>query len=151
MRILVDADGCPVKQIVVSIAKEYQIPVLMFTDTSHIIADGYSQVITVGQGKDAVDMALINRLSKTDIVVTQDYGLASMVLAKGASAINQNGLRYTEANMDKLLFERFLSQKVRRAGGKTTNAKKRTKENDQCFTQSFLSLVKAHLAKNALL
>lgn len=151
MRILVDADGCPVKQIVVSIAKEYQIPVLMFTDTSHIIADGYSQVITVGQGKDAVDMALINRLAKEDIVVTQDYGLASMVLAKGAAAINQNGFRYTEANMDKLLFERFLSQKVRRAGGKTTNAKKRTKENDQCFTQNFLSLVKAHLAKNTLL
>ena len=60
-------------------------------------------------------------LAPEDIVVTQDFGLAALVLGQGARVLNQNGLIYTEANIDKLLFERYLGQKVRRGGGRTTN------------------------------
>ena len=141
MRILVDADACPVKDIIVKIAKEKSIPVIMVIDTAHELCDGYSTIITVSQGRDSVDLALMKLVAKDDIVVTQDFGLAARVLGKGARALNQNGLVYTNENIDKLLFERFLGQKVRRAGGKTSNPKKRTKKNDQSFESALQNLI----------
>jgi len=141
MKILVDADGCPVKNIVVKIAKEYKIPVTMFADTSHFIDDGYSKVVIVGKGYDSVDFALINNVNKGDIIITQDYGVATMALSKKAYAINQNGLVYTDENMDQLLFQRYLSQKIRRSGGKSINPKKRKKEDDQRFEKSLRHLI----------
>ncbi|MCX7709680.1 MAG: YaiI/YqxD family protein [Clostridia bacterium] len=141
MRILVDADACPVKQIIVRIAKEKNIPVTMFIDTSHILNDGYSEVVTVDKDRDSVDIALVNKVKRGDLVVTQDYGVAAMALPKGAKAINQNGLVYSNENIDKLLFERHISQKVRRSGGRTSGPRKRTKEDDERFEAAFRRLV----------
>lgn len=137
MKILVDADACPVKDIIVKVAKEYKIPVVMLIDTSHILSDGYSEIITVDRQKDSVDIALINITSRDDIVVTQDYGLAALALGKGARALNQNGLIYSSVNMDMLLFERHISQKIRRSGGKSGKHKKRTQEDDERFEVVF--------------
>jgi uncharacterized protein len=142
MKILVDADACPVKNIIIRMAKENNIPVIMFIDTSHILNDGYSSVITVDKGRDSVDFALINKTQKGDVVVTQDFGVATMALSKNAYAINQNGLIYSKENIDRLLFERHLSQKVRRSGGKTSNPRKRTKEDDEKFEKAFKILLK---------
>ena len=154
MKILVDADACPVKDIIVKIAKKLNIEVIMFIDTSHILEDGYSRVLTVGQGKDAVDIALINQTQNGDVVVTQDYGVASMALGKKAYAINQNGLIYNEENIDRLLFERHLSQKIRRAGGKTSGPKKRSKKNNQKFENVFKELCEqcctSHFSSNII-
>lgn len=141
MRILVDADACPVKSIIVKVAKKNNIPVVMFIDTSHILHDGYSEVIMVDKARDSVDIALVNRVSRGDIVVTQDYGLAAMVLPKGAKVLNQNGLVYTEQNIDKLLFERHLAQKIRRSGGRTSGPGKRSKEDDAKFEKAFSLLI----------
>ena len=106
MRILVDADACPVKEIVVRAARARHIPVTMLIDTSHELDDGYSTVVTVDKQKDSVDFALMNRLTKNDIVVTQDYGLAAMVLGKGARVLDQNGRVYTDDNIENLLMDR---------------------------------------------
>ena len=141
MQILVDADACPVKEIIVKIAKQYKLPVTMLIDTSHELDDGYSTVITVDKARDSVDIALINLAKAGDIVVTQDFGVAAMALGRKAKAVNQNGLIYTDNNIDKLLFERHLGQKVRRAGGRTSNAKKRTREDDENFERVFRSIV----------
>lgn len=141
MQILVDADACPVKDIIVKAAKSQGIPVTMIIDTAHELNDGYSKVITVDQERDSADFALMKLLTKDDIVVTQDFGLAALVLGKGARAINQNGLVYSNDNIDKLLFERFLGQKVRRGGGRTTNPKKRTPKDNERFEAAFLKLL----------
>lgn len=141
MRILVDADACPVKKIIVKAAREYKISVVMFIDTSHILDDGYSEVVTVDKSRDSVDIALVNRILKGDIVVTQDYGVAAMALPKGAKAINQNGFIYNDENISNLLFERHLSQKVRRSGGRTNGPKKRTEDNDARFEKAFRMLI----------
>jgi uncharacterized protein YaiI (UPF0178 family) len=142
MKILVDADACPVKNIIVSMAKEYKLKVLMFIDTSHVINDGYSEVITVDKARDSVDIALANRAEKDDIVVTQDYGVAAMILPKSKNVINQNGFIYSVSNIDRLLFERHISAKVRRSGGKTGSIKKRTQEDDDKFETAFRELCK---------
>lgn len=142
MRILVDADACPVKNSIVKIAQSFAIPVIMIMDTSHEYNDGYSTVITVDKDRDSADYALMKMLSAEDIVVTQDFGLAAMVLGKGAKALNQNGLIYTNDNIERLLFERFLGQKVRRGGGRTNNPRKRSQEDDEKFTRALLTLIK---------
>ncbi|MDP4181007.1 MAG: YaiI/YqxD family protein [Bacillota bacterium] len=141
MRILVDADACPVKGIIIRVAKQKDIPVIMICDTSHEINDAYSTVITVEKARDSVDIALINNAKAGDLVVTQDYGVAAMAIGKGLTALNQNGLIYSDKNIDRLLFERHLGQKVRRAGGRTSNARKRTREDDDKFERALLSLL----------
>jgi uncharacterized protein YaiI (UPF0178 family) len=141
MQILVDADACPVKQIIVRLAKQKNIPVTMLIDTSHELNDGYSTVITVDKQADSVDYALMRLLTREDIVVTQDFGLAAMVIGKGARAINQNGMVFTDENMDRLLMERHIGQKVRRGGGRTKGPAKRTKENDAWFEAAFERLL----------
>ena len=141
MRILVDADACPVKEIIVQEAKKRNIPVTMIIDTSHELNDGYSEVITVDKARDSVDIKLINILTSEDIVVTQDYGVAAMALGKKAKAINQNGLVYNDSNIDELLFSRFIGQKLRRAGKNTNTAQKRTKEDDENFREKFIRLL----------
>ena len=112
----------------------------MLIDTSHQLNDGYSTVITVDKQADSVDFALMGLLARDDIVVTQDFGLAAMVLGKGARAINQNGLIFTDANMDKLLMERHIGAKVRRGRGRTKGPAKRTKEDNERFEYELLKL-----------
>lgn len=141
MRILVDADACPVKQIIVRLAKEKKIPVIMLIDTSHELHDGYSTIITVDKQADSVDFALMSLLEREDIVVTQDYGLAAMVIGKGARAVNQNGLVFTDENMDKLLMERHIGGKIRRGGGRTKGPAKRKKDDDACFEAAFMQML----------
>ena len=141
MKILVDADACPVKNIIERTAKKYGIPVVMFIDSSHILDSEYSEIVTVGQGKDAVDLALINRAEPGDVVVTQDYGVAALALGKGAYAINNFGTVFSDKNIDQMLFERHISAKLRRSGGRLCGFHKRTKKNDEQFEQSLIRLL----------
>ena len=143
MKILVDADACPVKEIIVRLARQRGIPVIMLTDTSHQLNDNYSRVITVDKQADSVDFALMGLLAREDVVVTQDYGLAAMVLGKGARVVNQNGFAYTNENIDRMLMERHIGAKVRRGGGRTKGPAKRTKEDDTRFEDVFVGILEA--------
>lgn len=91
----------------------------------------------VPKGPDSVDFTLVNALSKHDIVITQDYGLAAMVLARGGYPIDQNGREMTHENIERLLDMRHVGQKIRRAGGRTKGPKKRTQENNIAFELKF--------------
>jgi Uncharacterized protein conserved in bacteria len=132
-RILVDADACPVKEIIVREAKARAIPVWMVCDTSHELSDGYSTVAVVDKARDSADLYLANRMQPGDLVVSQDYGVAAMALGRGCLALNQNGRPYTAENIDQLLLERYLGQKARRAGKRSTPVKKRTTADDEAF------------------
>ncbi len=141
MKILVDADACPVKDIIVQQAALRGIEVWMVCDTAHRIEDGYSRVLVVDQGADTADVKIANVTCAGDIVVTQDYGVASMAIGKGARVLHQNGMEYTPQNIDRLLFERFLGKKSRRAGMRTHNAKKRTRQDDQAFLRALVRVL----------
>ncbi|HAN10027.1 MAG TPA: YaiI/YqxD family protein [Clostridiales bacterium] len=140
MKILVDADACPVKDEIIKVAKEFEIKVIMLIDTSHILYDDYAEIITVDKGKDSVDMALVNRIENKDIVVTQDYGVATIALSKRAYVINQNGLIFTNENIDSLLFEREMARKSRQTGRTCSKHKKRKKSDDERFESIFRKL-----------
>lgn len=143
MTILVDADACPVVKIIEQTAKLFSIPVTLFCDTNHVLTSSYATVKTIGAGADAVDIALANVCQKGDIVVSQDYGVAALALGKSAFAISQNGLIYSNENIDSLLFNRFAAKKERMS--KTKNhlkgPKKRTAKDDKHFKTEFLKLI----------
>ena len=141
MKILVDADACPGRNTIEQAAKEHNIEVVMICDLNHRLESSYSQVIYVDSGFQSVDMHLINKASKNDIVVTQDFGVAAMALGKGAAAIGPKGHIYSNDNIDRLLFERHLSQKIRRGGGKTGTIKKRSKEDEERLYNNLKRLI----------
>lgn len=143
MKIFIDADACPVVRIVEDIAKKYAIPVILLCDTNHILHSDYSEIKVIGAGADAVDFALVNQCQRGDIVVTQDYGVAAMILGKGAYGIHQSGKWYTNENIDQMLMERHMAKKARRASHKNhlKGPRKRTEEDDLRFIESFERLL----------
>lgn len=138
--ILVDADGCPVVDLTIQVAKKFKMNVTLLCDTAHYMQREGADTVMVSKGADAVDFVLVNRVNKGDIVVTQDYGLAAMVLAKQGFAIDQNGRWYTPENIDQLLDSRHISKKIRQAGGRLKGPKKRQKEDNEKFEASFRKL-----------
>ena len=144
MKILVDADACPVVRSIEKIAKRYAVPCILLCDTNHVLESAYSEVKVIGAGADAVDFALIAICERGDLVVSQDYGVAAMALGKGAYCIHQSGRWYTNENIDQMLMERHLNKKARRAGRRNhiKGPHKRTGEDNQTFTESFEKMVR---------
>lgn len=142
MRILIDADGCPVVDLTVRLAKKYGIECTILCDTSHEFNRDGAKTVVVEKGADSVDFKIVNLVSEGDIVVTQDYGLAAMCLARKAIPVSQNGLVYTDKNIDQLLFTRYVSKKIRNAGGRMKGPSKRTPEQDKAFEAALERLIK---------
>lgn len=141
MRIIVDADACPVKNIIETEAKKRDISVIMICNINHDIFSTYSEIIRVDSSFQAADIAIINKTLSNDIVVTQDYGLASLVLEKGARAISPYGKVYTLDNIDNLLMQRHINLRAREAGMRTFKQKKRNNKDDEKFRFNFIKLL----------
>lgn len=143
MKILVDADACPVVKQIEKIAKTHNIPVVLLCDTNHVINTDYSEVKIIGTGADAVDFALVNMCQKGDVAVTQDYGVAAMVLTKGGHCIHQSGKIFTDDNIGGLLMDRHLAKKARMSHNKShlKGPKKRTDEDNKIFETEFEKLI----------
>lgn len=133
MRLLIDADGCPVVDIAVRLAKKHNVKCIIICDTSHEIQKKGVDTITVSKGADSVDFALVNLLQKNDVVITQDYGLAAMCLAKAAIPIHQDGMVYNDDNIGGLLSQRHTAKKIRAAGGRLRGNPKRKPEQNMAF------------------
>lgn len=145
MQLLIDADACPVTELAMGIAKEFGIRVTLVCDDAHEMHREGAETITVLRGEDSADFRLVNLLCAGDVVVTQDYGLAAMCLARGAHALSQNGLLYTGENIDGLLGQRHVARKLRRSGGRTKGPPKRTAEQDKAFAAVLRELFAAAL------
>lgn len=144
MKILIDADSCPVLKIAIDIAIKHNIKIIVVSDTSHIFdfENEHIEHIIVDKGSDNADFTILNNCSFSDIVITQDYGLASMCLSKSCYVINQNGYIYTNDNIDELLLRRHINKKLRKSGKKDFKFKKRTLEDDERFMTNLLKLIK---------
>ncbi|WP_152656023.1 YaiI/YqxD family protein [Oceanobacillus sp. CFH 90083] len=144
MKIYVDADACPVKDIIIAEAGKKSIPVVLVTSISHFSLKAYPdwvETIYVDTGADAADYRIMKLAAKKDIVVTQDYGLASLALAKGCYVLHHKGFAYTNDNIDQLLQSRYLSAKERRSGKHSKGPKALTEEDRQKFLELFQKYV----------
>lgn len=143
MRIIVDADACPGRDIIEKVSKKYNLELMLYCDYNHMLVSEYGTVRHVDSGFQSVDMAVANEAKANDIVVTQDFGVAAMVLGKKAYAIGPKGHIYNDKNIEQLLFERHISQKVRKSGGRTANPRKRTDEDDERLERNLVKLIKS--------
>jgi len=146
VRILVDADACPVTEDIIEIGRARSIAVILVCDFRQDLSrwDGV-EVITADGPSDAADWAIVGRARPGDIVVTQDFGLASLVLAKGCAALSPRGRRFTAENIDLLLAQREAGRRIRRAGGRTKGPSAFTPEDRAAFRQVLSELATARL------
>ncbi|MBN9648511.1 YaiI/YqxD family protein [Terrisporobacter glycolicus] len=142
MKILIDGDGCPVIDLTIKVSKQFNIDVIIMCDTSHVFNKEGAKTMVFSKGADSVDFAIINLLQKEDIVITQDYGLAAMAINKASYVINQNGLIYTNDNIDRLLYNRHISKKIRNSGGRVKGPKKRSREDNINFEKTLVEVCK---------
>ena len=141
MKVLIDADACPVVDIAVKLCAKQGIPCLLLCDTAHACYRDGAQTLIFDKGYDSVDFALVNRVSPGDIVITHDYGLASMCLGRCVRVIHQDGWEYTLDNISGLMEQRHAAKKHRLAGGRTKGPSKRTKAQDAAFAAAFQQML----------
>lgn len=140
MNIWIDGDGCPIVHEAIDIANAYKIHISIVCDYAHQYRDDDAEVIMVDTGRDQVDYAILKRIKAGDIVITQDYGLAALVLARKGYAINQNGQEYHKDNIEALLDRRAIGQKYRKHH-RFPHIAKRTQADDQAFCDQFEELL----------
>ena len=140
-KLYIDADGCPVVNHALKVSSRRHVESYLICDTAHSFERKGATTITVDKGADSADFAIVERIKAGDLVITQDYGLAAMCLAKGAKVINQDGMRHTDENIDTLLAQRAESAAIRRAGGRTKGPAKRTQEQNSAFIEAFHAMI----------
>lgn len=145
MNVLIDADACPVVDIALQLCRAHRVNCILLCDTAHKLHRDGAATLVFDKGADSVDFAIANRVCPGDIVITQDYGLASMCLAKCARVIHQDGWEYTQWNIGGLLEQRHAARKFRASGGRTKGPSKRTGAQDAAFAQAFSGLLQQTL------
>lgn len=146
MRILIDGDACPQKEDILDISRKYHKEVLIFIDYAHDVDSTlYDEVIYCDVGHDSADMMIVSRIQKNDLLITQDYGLASLVLAKGAKVLHVSGMIIDSGNIDELLFRRYGSAKLRKANQRLKGPKARDIETKQLFISRLEYILKENL------
>ena len=134
-RILVDGDACPARALILREAGD--LPVLWFSTADHAPPAG-AVWIEAPSGPDATDHILFAHTRPGDLVITQDYGLAALCLARAAWVLHPEGWRYRPETIDALLQERYLAARTRRAGGRTRGPRARDAGNDRALRDSML-------------
>jgi hypothetical protein len=142
MRIWIDGDACPVKNIIIDLAKKAELPVTIVKNHSHRIEIPGVEVVTVDGSSDSADYYITNHIQPQDLVITQDYGLAAMVLARKGEAMTIMGAILNEFNIDMHLSRRHVNRENRMKHQKYTKFKKRTVKDDTIFQEAFAQFLR---------
>lgn len=144
--VFIDADACPVTRDAIELARKNGLPVVLVANSNVSFAryEGRAGVstLTVGTGPDSADFAIIEELSAGDIVVTQDIGLAAMVLGRGAAALSPRGRVFYLSTIDAELAVRHAQAKLRRAGGRHGGPSAFEDEDREHFRDRFEMLIR---------
>lgn len=136
MTLRIDGDGCPDIMIMEELSLKYHVPMIVYTDSSHVMRCSYAEVVVLDTSSQSVDIALVNTILKGDIVVTQDYGVAVLALSKEAYAIHPNGKEYTNENIMRMLNEKYMHQKLRKQNIHMRGPKKRTSMDTEALCET---------------
>lgn len=140
MKVYVDADACPVKKTIISVALECDVPVVLVKSFSHFSHDDEHpgvETIYVDTGAEAADYRIMRLAQSGDVIITQDYGLASLGLAKGCTVLHHKGFAYTNRNIDQLLQTRYINAMARKSGKRTKGPKAFSSEDEIKFRDLF--------------
>lgn len=145
-RVIVDADACPKAclRVIQKLASRFGYEVVTVASFNHQILN--DRHLIVGAEPQATDIAIANLVAAGDVVITQDLGLAGLVLGKKAAVITPQGRIVRDDKIDFLLEERDLMARFRQGGGRTKGPAKRTVADDRRFEASLIALLEERLA-----
>ena len=144
MKILIDADACPVTKDIIDIAETFELQVNVVKSYDHFSMQEqppHVETFYVDKGADMADFEIVRRAEKGDLIVTQDYGLASLLLGKGCHIMHHKGFMFTKHNIDRLLANRHYNQMARNAGARTKGPKAFTDEDRRKFRAFFQEML----------
>ncbi|WP_129596801.1 YaiI/YqxD family protein [Anaerophilus nitritogenes] len=146
MTIYVDGDACCVKEYIIDHSKKYPIKVVIVISICHVSNHQKDvEYIIVDNENQSVDMMIMNKVQRNDVVITDDYGLASLLLGKQVLCLSTRGFIYTQENIEDLLIRRYINMKRMRGGNKVKGPSKRSKEDDITFINNFNKILQKSL------
>ncbi|MDU1582535.1 DUF188 domain-containing protein [uncultured Peptoniphilus sp.] len=113
MKILLDADGSPVREITEKLCQKYGAKLLMVKNYSQDFSSIYGEVISVDISKEAADIYIANHAKSGDLVITNDKGLSSLGLSKNARVMDFQGNFIDDDNIVAMLESRHFNKKMR--------------------------------------
>lgn len=140
-QLIIDADACPKNclRIAQKLAGQFGYELVTVASFNHRISN--DNHLVVGDESQATDIAVANLAQPGDIVITQDWGLAALILGKKARAISPRGRIYSAGQIDLLLEERNLLAKYRNSGGHIKGPPKHSKDDDRLFEANLVKLL----------
>ena len=117
IRILVDADACPVKEEIYKVAFRHAVPVTVVSNSPirvprHDLIDR----VVVGDGFDAADDWIAERTAPGTVCITADILLADRCLKAGGAVIAPNGKVFSHSSIGSAIATRAIMADLR-AGG----------------------------------
>ncbi|TFE01168.1 DUF188 domain-containing protein [Jeotgalibacillus salarius] len=149
INIFVDADACPgaIKDLILEYASHVNIRFI--ATYNHYSADADQSLWTfIDEGSEAADLYIMNRVYPGDLVITQDIGLASLVLAKGVYAISPRGKEYNQDTIETSLSFRYLYQEERKKGRFHSGPKKASSHDLDAFSKLLTKFLTKNAGKN---
>jgi uncharacterized protein YaiI (UPF0178 family) len=145
-KIYVDADACPVKNETYAIAKRLNVIVhVVANQWMNMPDDPMIRLEVVDDGFDAADHWIVEKVGRSDVVVTDDILLAGRCIAKGARVITNRGVVRDSDNIGEALAMRELMQYVRAAGDTSGNQKPLDEGDRRRFRHELDKVVNAAL------
>ncbi|WP_342666998.1 YaiI/YqxD family protein [Priestia koreensis] len=142
MRVFVDADACPVKKEISTIADVLNVAVIYVASYNQASAhNAEGEWKYVDAEKEAADLYIMNQAKPQDVAVTQDIGLASILVKQGVNVLSPRGRYFEEKDMSEALFMRYVSAKERRAGHYGKGPKRFTDRDRERFKETFQKLL----------
>ena len=117
LKILIDADACPVKDEVLRVAGRHGLVVTFVANFGlRPSRDPMVRTVMVPQGADVADDWIVEHTNAGDLVITSDIPLAGRALKKGAHVLGPTGKPFTEHSIGMALAMRELNQHLRETG-----------------------------------
>ena len=118
LRILVDADACPVKEEVYKVASRLKVPVQIVANSFLRIPENpLIERVVVGDGFDAADDHIAGHADAASVVVTADILLADRCLKAGATVISPTGKPFTDNSIGTAIATRAIMADLRAGAG----------------------------------
>lgn len=143
-QIIIDGDACPVVSSVIELTQETGIFVTIIRSFSHFstqIDPEHVRTVYVDDGPESVDYKVVQLASSEDIVITQDYGLASLLLNKVKFVMHHKGFLFNDNNIQQLLDQRYINAQIRKQGGRHNGPPPFTRQDRQHFEHQFKLLI----------
>ncbi|MCL1630405.1 DUF188 domain-containing protein [Sporolactobacillus sp. CPB3-1] len=139
--LFVDADACPVKNEILSITQAFGVEPVFVASYAAYSANQEGTWIFVDQEKEAADLYIANHAQASDLVITQDIGLAGLLTKRQVWVLTVRGLLIDERNVAMLLERRYRAYQALNAGKKVRGPKPFTNRDRKYFSEALTKLL----------